>query len=37
MEHISNSKNLKYGYKKAHIFTRQKDICDTVNIWNIGI
>ena len=37
MEHVPNSKHLKYGYKKAHIFTPTQDIYETVNIWNIGI
>ena len=37
MEHVPNSKHLKYGYKKAHILPRYRDICKTVNIRNIFI
>ena len=37
MEHVPNSKHLKYHNKKADIITQHRDICETVNIWNIGI
>ena len=40
MGHLPNSKHLKYGYKKAHIFTPTLGyllLCETANIWTIFI